>query len=116
MGEPKDATMHTTHSMREALRSGNSQQRLKAAQLVLQNLEEWLPWLSGRRLVGLNITARDDGWLLVLKATRKGIPEVAFIGGDSLEDCLVDTAHGLLFAFIQWKPDKFRSMRSVRQR
>lgn len=102
----------TTHELQEIMRTGRPASRELAAALLLAGLDEYLPWLAARQLDGLTLKAADGDWLLILRATYKGQPQVAFIGGLNPEDCITIMAHAVLFDLISWRPDKYRTMRS----
>lgn len=103
--------MITTHQMQEIFRSGSYGARLGVTHNMILTLDEWLPWLAARTFQGLTFTNKDDGWLIVLRATSQNKPQVAFFAGVSPEDAAVVMAHSLLFDLASWKPDKWAATR-----
>lgn len=102
----------TTHRMKKAFQEQGPSSRMAASIHLLWGLDQHLPYLAARTFKGLTLTYRDDGWLLVLKADRKGRPQVAFFGGDNPEECIHEMASSLIFDLVRWQPDKFRSIRN----
>lgn len=102
----------TTHRMKEEIIHGKTENRVAVAEHLLTSLQAHLPWLAARELTGVNIKRREEDWILVLKARRKTKHQVCFFTGDSIEDCLVNMAHGLLWDLATWKEDKWTTMRS----
>ena len=102
----------TTKFLQDSLREGGPIARKAAAMEVMANLDEWLPWLAARELTGFTATKKATEWLLVLKASRGGKQEVAFLAGETVEDLYYVGAYALLFDQVRWKEDKFTSMRS----
>jgi hypothetical protein len=73
-------------------------------------LGEYIGWHYGRVLYGVNFDFRADGCRIILKATRGGRGEIAFINASSSERCFE-----VLEAFVtsdadvgvKWKTDKY---------
>lgn len=80
-----------------------------ALQLAMEGWEQEFAYYTGAPLLGMNFTAGEGGWLLVIKtnSVQRG-RLVAFFGGKTPADCL----EGLLTAMntmpgISWRPDKY---------
>lgn len=108
--------MYTTHRLQEIFRSGSREQRELVTFHVVGALTEYLPWMSARRLIGLNIMETDDGFLLVLKAYKGKKAQVAFTNGSDLAEVFHNLVYFLLFDLASWRDDKFRSMRSDKKK
>lgn len=104
--------LDTTHEIQEVFRTGTADMRFAVAMMIFGTLPEWMPWLAARQCTGLTISRGKEGWLVILKGMRKGKQEVAFAGGDTMEEALVTAAYGLAFDLLRWSPDKWGSMRS----
>ena len=67
---------------------------------------------AGHRLKGLNIKFLDDEVLLVVKKDTPKGPMVAFFGAEDLEGAMYNLALAIKAKRIDWKPDKWGSMRN----
>jgi len=81
---------------------------LAALGAFLVDLGKELGWHTGADYQGHNLTRKDDGWLLVLKAEKKGQAVVAFIGGPSPLECYRNLWVVVTKGQVRWKTDRFR--------
>lgn len=102
----------TTHGMKDAMLHGSATERLITSYSLLTTLEENLPWLAARTFDGINITRKEDGYLVVLKGHRGKQSQVAFFTGCDVADAIMVMTHELLFDLAKWRPDKWAAMRS----
>jgi len=68
------------------------------------------PLLASQRgwsIYEYRITKRTDKWLMILKARKRKLRVVAFIGGQNPRDCLAKAKAQILGNLVRWKPDKF---------
>lgn len=75
-------------------------------------LDHTLAWYQGMVLTGWSVKRSQEGWLIVVKAHRKGRGDkpqhrVAFFRGDDLMETFKALAYAVRRDMITWKPDKF---------
>jgi len=102
----------TTAELKRTFENGRPSERAAATWEIIANLDELLPWLEARQLASISIRNKGDEWLLIVRAWYGRKPQVAFVGADNPEECLVTLAHMVLFGLLTWKPDKYTTMRS----
>ena len=71
------------------------------------DLPKELAWQSGRELTGLSCSKRSEGWLLVLRAVKKGRKEVAFVGGRDYAECWENAIWGVENGGLRWRDDRY---------
>lgn len=71
------------------------------------SLAESLLWHEGAQLTGMIVKEDEEGFFLILKASKRGKPVVHFTGGrsffDAIEALLWEVEHGL----VDFRPDKY---------
>lgn len=108
----KGKQVQTTQQLKRALTDGTPAERLHASHLIMANLDEHLPWLAKRTLIGLTISKKDDGWLMIVRAKRGRQPQVSFHHAATLDELWLVTAWWLFHDLARWRNDKYRAMRS----
>lgn len=74
----------------------------------IAEIEEELAWATRRKLEGLNFYRKDNEWLMIVKATRKGKREVTFIAGPDIVSCYRQFYRLLKIGRLRWKEDKYQ--------
>ena len=67
---------------------------------------------EGHYLTEVKIMFRRDGVLMVLKKDSPTGPKVAFIETEHFDSCVWVLKEHIVSKQVQWKPDKFRSIRN----
>lgn len=92
---------------RQFWRAIDPQGRYAKAGFYLLVLSETLAWYTGREYQGHTLKRTDTEWLLILRATFNGKPEVAFVVGadpyDAIRALALEVRHGA----IRFKPDRY---------
>lgn len=76
----------------------------------LQEPEKLTAWETGYDLHSFSLTAKDGGWLLVIRVNAKnGGRLVTFIGGNTVADCMETWFAAMTTTSIKlkWSKDKF---------
>jgi hypothetical protein len=74
----------------------------------LVGMDELVPGYTGMVFTGLNLSKKEGGWFLVVRARRaNGERVVAYFGGARPFECLWSMAYNLSHQCMTWKPDKF---------
>jgi hypothetical protein len=81
----------------------------------LLELGKHIAWDGGYDLRGLTITQTDDGWLVVVKAVRRGRPYAAYLVGQSFQDALFLAGEWAYEARYVWKHDKWPSKHTKKE-
>lgn len=98
--------------MKEAFETGTARDREQAATEIILNLDEQLPWLEARQFIGLTLSQRPSGWLLIIRSQYGTKNQVMFVGGGSPAEIFLDAAYMILFGLCSWKADKYRTIRN----
>lgn len=104
--------MRTTAELKQTFLHGTGPQQARAASAVFVYLDEYLPWLEARALTGVTLTRKDEGYLIVVKATHKGLPQVGFAFDRDVGGVMVQLARKLVLGQMSWRPDRYGTMRS----
>jgi hypothetical protein len=74
----------------------------------LIGIDELVPYYSGLVFTGLNLSKKEGGWFLVMRAQRaNGERVVAFFAGGRPYEALWLMCRQLSSREISWKPDKY---------
>lgn len=72
----------------------------------LQGYEEEVAYQFAVRVTNLSFVAQDTGWLSITKGEKNGKRVVAFVGADSLTECLEWTAYFANMGQLDFREDK----------
>lgn len=75
----------------------------------LLDIGKHVAWDGGYSLTEVAFKQTQDGWLVVIKATRRGKPWVAFVGARSYENALRLGAEWAYEGLFKWKQDDWPS-------
>lgn len=106
--QPEDRKLKLSRALQLAARNVQDRQTETAAAMLLLMSEE-VAWWAGKVYIGHSLSKRDDGWLLVVRATERGSSMVAFAGGRTQGDAVRQFAYELAHDLLVWRKDKFRN-------
>lgn len=73
----------------------------------MYDLEKDMPWHQRKALVGLSIQERDGSWRAVVKGRRHKKQWVAFVDGDTFNECLDHVLYCVGNEALRWFPDRY---------
>lgn len=73
----------------------------------LMEIGKHIAWDGGYDFRGLSVNKNEDGWLVAVKAVRRGRPYVAFIMGHSFQDALFMGGEWAYEGRFEWKHDRY---------
>jgi len=73
----------------------------------MEDLEHMLGFYEGVYLTGMTIKRDEEGWFVVLKATRKGEAVVHYTGGRSWPEIWEFLAYEITHKQLSWRKDKY---------
>jgi len=74
---------------------------------ALLDIPKEIGWRWNAVLWEFRVTERADGWLVMLKAKRRGQFRVAFMGGSTFSGALENCARELRRGTVTWKQDSY---------
>lgn len=62
---------------------------------------------KGGQLTGFSVTLREWECLITLRSLQDGVPSVAFVGSDTLVNCVLKAVHSGQRDKLVWRVDKY---------